>query len=104
MEKISTLEEIKTWEELSTLKNDKYHIVVNKKYYGGWIIPNCDIEDDTDDFICNCPKDIQNNHFFEHHVYLSTHTFYGSNYEYSTKILQKYGFNVILENWDKGRK
>jgi hypothetical protein len=33
--------------------------------------------------------------------YLTTHTFYGKGmYLKSTKILQKCGFNVILDNWD----
>jgi len=32
--------------------------------------------------------------------YLSTHTFYGRNHEYSTKVLQEHGFNVVLANWD----
>lgn len=34
-------------------------------------------------------------------VYLSTHTFYGSNYRNSSKILRACGFDVELENWDK---
>lgn len=33
--------------------------------------------------------------------YLSTHTFYGSNYVRSTRLLQRCGFNVTLANWDK---
>ncbi len=33
--------------------------------------------------------------------YLSTHTFYGSKYVYSTRLLQRCGFNVTLANWDK---
>lgn len=33
--------------------------------------------------------------------YLSTHTFYGSKHEYSTKTLQALGFNVVIDNWDK---
>lgn len=37
----------------------------------------------------------------EHEEYLSTHTFYGNDYEYSTKLLQKYGFDVQLKNWDE---
>lgn len=32
--------------------------------------------------------------------YLSTHTFYGSNYLQSTLLLRKFGFNVTLANWD----
>ena len=33
--------------------------------------------------------------------YLSTHTFYGKDHEYSTGLLQKYGFNIVLANWDE---
>tara|TARA_R100000951_G_scaffold107237_1_gene102447 strand:+ start:469 stop:696 length:228 start_codon:yes stop_codon:yes gene_type:complete len=33
--------------------------------------------------------------------YLSTHTFYGGNFENSTKKLQEYGFDVVLSNWDE---
>jgi hypothetical protein len=34
-------------------------------------------------------------------TYLSTHTFYGSQYEHSTSILRKAGFDVQLANWDQ---
>lgn len=34
-------------------------------------------------------------------VYLSTHTFYGSNYKQSTEILKACGFDVEIDNWDK---
>lgn len=33
--------------------------------------------------------------------YLSTHTFYGTNYLNSTRLLRRCGFNVTLENWDQ---
>lgn len=32
--------------------------------------------------------------------YLSTHTFYGSQYLASSKLLQKLGFKIQLANWD----
>lgn len=32
--------------------------------------------------------------------YLSTHTFYGTNYKNSIQLLRKCGFNVTLANWD----
>jgi len=38
--------------------------------------------------------------YWDDNHYLSTHTFYGSNYTYSTRLLQSCGFNVQLENWD----
>ena len=40
----------------------------------------------------------------EYPMYLSTHTFYNATNEYYTKELQKRGFNVIIDNWDKGKK
>lgn len=38
-----------------------------------------------------------------HHldVYLSTHTFYGSQHKRSTKLLKACGFDVEIANWDK---
>lgn len=36
----------------------------------------------------------------EYETYLSTHTFYGSEHERSSKLLQDHGFNVQLANWD----
>ena len=38
-------------------------------------------------FKCFFDNDMSTKEYFEQHVYLSTHTFYGSQYEYSTKIL-----------------
>lgn len=88
---------IKNWEELSqVLPNDKYKIIVNDCC--GWIVPIFDMPGDEQDFICNC-KNQEN--YFDNHVYLSTHTFYGSNYKKSTELLQKYGFDVEIDNWDK---
>lgn len=96
---------IKTWEELAAVPaNDKFKIFVNKKLYGGWIIPVCDEMNDDEEHICNCSDEIKNEHYFKNHVYLSTHTFYGSNYKRSTEILQKYGFDIEIDNWDKDRK
>ena len=34
-------------------------------------------------------------------MYLSTHTFYGKHYEFSTKQLQEHGFDIEIDNWDK---
>lgn len=87
---------IKNWAELSKVSaNDKYKIIVNDCC--GWIVPICD-EKAEDDFICNCNND---DNYFDKHVYLSTHTFYGKNYKHSTEILKEYGFDVEIDNWDK---
>ena len=74
---------IKGWED-----SEKYKLDIDLKCGSGWIVPKVETEE-TD------------NEYYSHHVYLSTHTFYGSNYKASTKLLQKYGFNVELANWDR---
>lgn len=90
---------IRNWDELAKVPpNSKYKIFV--KDYSGWIIPINDELDHKQDFKCNC-KSMDMDKYFKEHVYLSTHTFYGSNYEYSTKILQEHGFDVEIDNWDK---
>ena len=93
---------IKNWEELAQVPaNDKYKIIVCD--YCGWIIPINDgpDEDTLSDFTCHCEGKMRNEDYFNHHVYLSTHTFYGTNYEYSTKVLQEHGFDIEIDNWDK---
>lgn len=90
---------IKNWEELSKIApNDKYKIIVNKCY--GWIVPLCDKHDDKNGygFVCNCKNQYG---FYNDHVYLSTYTFYGEQYKYSTSLLKKYGFDVEIDNWNK---
>ena len=84
---------IRNWKELFALPpNDKYRIVQDKDGYPcGWIMPIVETEETE-------------KNWYKHHRYLSTHTFYGSTYEYSTKILQQFGFDVEIDNWDKGAK
>ena len=80
---------IKNWEELSKVPaNDKYKIVVDKDMCNGWIEPVNETEETK-------------NNYFNHHQYLSTHTFYGSSYKRSTKLLQRFGFDIKIDNWDK---
>lgn len=95
---------IRNWEELSKVpENDKYRIVVDLDMGCGYIIPVTDKPTGNgDDFKCFCDDNMNTREYFEHHVYLSTHTFYGSRYKYSTEVLQKHGFDIELENWDKG--
>lgn len=81
---------IKKWEELSKVPpNDKYKIVVDVDMCNGHIVPVKETEETKENY-------------FKHHAYLSTHTFYGSQYEWSTKLLQEYGFDIEIDNWDKG--
>lgn len=80
---------IRNWKELSEVPpNDKYKIVVDLDMGSGWIKPIEETEETHENY-------------FKHHHYLSTHTFYGSTYEYSTEVLQRFGFDVELDNWDK---
>jgi hypothetical protein len=70
---------IANWKELATVEeNENYRLEIQD--YCGWIKSKND-DDDTS-------------------IYLSTHTFYGKTHEYSTKLLQQHGFNVVLANWD----
>lgn len=94
---------IRNWKELSKVPaNDKYRIIIDLKMCCGWIVPCTDEPTGNgDDFECHCNKEITIEEYFKHHIYLSTHTFYGSNYEYSTKFLQEHGFDIEIDNWDK---
>lgn len=74
---------IKTWEELKDLKSDTHYLDIDLNMCNGWILPRYEKQD------------------YENSFYLSTHTFYGSMHEISTKTLQSYGFNVVIDNWDK---
>lgn len=80
---------IKTWDELYGLESENYKIIPDEFGYAGWIVPK-------DKSI------VTEENYFDHHEYLSTHTFYGEQYKASTEILQKFGFDVELDNWDKG--
>lgn len=71
---------IKSWSELSQCQSDTHYLEIDVEMESGWIRSKTDSDDE---------------------VYLSTHTFYGSNYLGSSKILQSKGFYVQLDNWDK---
>lgn len=83
---------IRNWKELSEVPaNDKYKIVIDENMCSGWIEP---VQETTE----------TKNNYFEHHQYLSTHTFYGRHYKLSTELLQKFGFDIEIDNWDKEDK
>jgi predicted Zn-ribbon and HTH transcriptional regulator len=73
---------IKTWDELKEEKSDTHILEIEDCC--GWIRPKVENEKT----------------YWENNHYLSTHTFYGLTYTYSTRILQECGFNVQLKNWD----
>ena len=72
---------IKNWNDLVGLENEKYILEINADMGCGWIRDKSD---------------------YSGVAYLSTHTFYGSKYKFSTKLLNSYGFNVEIDNRDKG--
>ena len=91
---LGKLKFVRNWEELSEATSETHVLKIDLKFGNGYIYSNEYLEakkNGTDD-----------DFGWEHMVYLSTHTFYGSNHMASTKILLKHGFNVILANWDDG--
>lgn len=80
---------IKSWEELDGLESENYKIILNEPYKcSGWIVPK-------DQSI------VTEKNYYDHHAYLSTHTFYEEDYKGYTGLLQQFGFDVELDNWDK---
>ena len=86
---------IKNWEELSKIPNESAtHILeVNLELCNGRLR-------------AKNPKPYKRNLSFmrqiqNQDIYLSTHTFYGSEYKHSTKVLKACGFDVDIDNWDK---
>lgn len=75
---------IKDWDELKEEKSETHTLKIDVEGGNGWIHT----------------KGRNENRWGDNH-YLSTHTFYGERYKYSTELLQSCGFNVILANWDE---
>jgi|LGVF01.2.fsa_nt_gb hypothetical protein len=73
---------ITEWKGLVGLENKDYYLNIELNHYSGYI----EARKEKDG--CRLM------------YYLSTHTFYKSQFKQSTHMLQKYGFNVILANWD----
>lgn len=80
---------IRGWEDLVGLESENYKLIIDAVIGCGWIVPKVETNDPMESY-------------FKHHRYLSTHTFYGFNYKYYEELLQSYGFDVELNNWDKG--
>lgn len=76
---------IKDWKDLEGLESETHKIELDydmdNEPYCGWI--RAKVKSDKHDY------------------YLSTHTFYGHQYQESTRVLQERGFDVEIDNWDK---
>lgn len=79
---------IKDWNDLIGLESEKYKLEIDVEGGCGWIVPKVETKETEKDY-------------FRHHRYLSTHTFYGHHYKYSTETLKLFGFDVEICNWDK---
>jgi hypothetical protein len=91
---------IKNWDELreygKTHESHTHKLKIDE--YTGMIVSKL-----TDgSYISEAPKRIKKRDRYKYAThYLSTHTFYGKRqYIMSTTMLQKSGFNVIIDNWD----
>lgn len=85
---------IRNWDELGkeVSKDGKHKIKLEETGFCAWIVP---VEE---------TPETEGVDYFKHHAYLSTHTFYGSTCKESTKKLQDFGFDVIIDNRDKEKK
>ena len=79
---------IKDWNDLVGLESEHYKLAIDVDGGSGWIVPKIETEETEKEY-------------FKHHKYLSTHTFYGSVCKGYEELLQKCGFDVELNNWDK---
>lgn len=87
---------VKDWKELKNIPSESETHILEIEEYNGWI--QCKKEREF-----NPEINYENQIPYVNH-YLSTHTFYGNNFVHSTEILQKCGFNVIVDNWDDPTK
>ena len=83
------MKKISTWSELDGLESDRYKITVDIENGCGWINPIVETEETLGE------------KYYDHHMYLSTHTFYESMIRSSNKLLQKFGFDVkLVHPWE----
>ena len=74
---------IKNWSDLAKVEpTDNYYLDITPKNGNGWVMNRATGKSES---------------------YLSTHTFYGSNHQNSTIKLQRYGFDVVIDNWDSDK-
>jgi len=77
---------VENWEQLATCTSDIYDIKIDTNGACGWIMKKAVSEGK----LFEKPENVH---------YLSTHTFYESQYKHATKVLQECGFNVELVSW-----
>ena len=77
---------IKNWEELAQVPPSDTHYLDISTHGGNGMI------------VTKKPKSNKHSDKYE---YLSTHTFYGKHFQYSTELLQTCGFDDEIDNWDK---
>lgn len=83
---------IKDWKELAQIPNESDTHILEVNDCNAWLTAKKEEPYNEEVEYLDQVKHLD--------VYLSTHTFYGSTYENSTKILQACGFDVELANWD----
>ena len=94
----NTLKFIRTWSELKECTSKTHDLEIEDCC--GWIKPKNKFEGKRE-YLKNKPSNKELlEHLAKYGTYLSTHTFYGGTHEFSTELLQKCGFNVVLANWD----
>ena len=79
--------EIHNWYDLIGLKSDNYKLDITPEWNCGYIIPI----KETEETLWN---------YWDYHRFLSPLLF-SDNTEYYTKLLKKYGFNVIIIKHNK---
>ena len=84
---------IKDWEDLKKIPNESETHILKVGEYNAWLEAKTKRLYNSEVDYLEQVKHLD--------VYLSTHTFYDPNYEFSTKILQACGFDVELANWDE---
>lgn len=74
----------KNWDDLEGLESEHYKIILEPDKCSGWIVPKEETDETHGDM------------YFDHHAYLSTHSFYAikDQYQHTNKLLKKFGFNV----------
>ena len=82
---------IKGWEDLVGLESAGYRLDIDLDWGCGTIVPKVETEETK-------------KNFWEHYRYLGTRTFSKRKYKEATRVLQKFGFDVVLVGQDEEDK